>query len=82
MNRNSRSQMFFKIDALKKIAIFIRKHLKACNFINKTLQHRCFPVAIEKFSKAAFFMKQLRFLLLNGAYAREMPGFPALCENR
>ena len=81
MNRNSRSQMFFEIGALKKIAIFIRKHLKACNFINKTLQHRCFPVAIAKFLKAAFFMKH-RFLLLNGAYAREMPGFPASCENR
>ena len=47
----------------KKFAIFIGKHLywsvfnkvaglKACNFINKRLQHRCFPVINAKFLRA------------------------------
>ena len=41
--RSSCSQVFFKIGR------------KACNFIKKTLQHRCFPVNIEKFLRKAFF---------------------------
>ena len=28
---------------------------KACNFIKKTLQHRCFPVKIAKFLETGFF---------------------------
>ena len=53
---NSHSQMFYKIDALKNLAIFTGKHL--CwsfflrNFIKKILQHRCFPVNIVKCLKA------------------------------
>ena len=55
---NWRSQMFYKINALKNLAIFPGKHL--CwrfflkKFIKKRLQHRCFPVNIAKFLKIAF----------------------------
>ena len=53
--------MFCKKCGLKDFSIFIEKHLcwilffndiaglKACNFIKKGLQHRCFPVNIAKF---------------------------------
>ena len=40
--------MFFEIDILKNLAIFTGKHLKACKFIKKRLQHRYFPVSITK----------------------------------
>ena len=40
-------------------------HLKACSFIKKRLQHRCFHVNIAKFLRTAFFIKHLRWLLLN-----------------
>ena len=53
--RTSRSQMFFKIVVLKNFAIFTGKHLKACNFIKKRLQYKCFPVNIGKFLRATFF---------------------------
>ena len=39
--------------------------LQVCNFIKKRLQHRCFPVNMEKFLRPAFFIKHLRWLLLN-----------------
>ena len=38
--------------------------LKACNFIKKKLQHRCFPVNIAKFLRTPVFTKHLRWLLL------------------
>ena len=47
--------MFFKIGVLKNLAIFTGKHLKACNFIKKRLQHKRFPVNIGKFLRATFF---------------------------
>ena len=37
-----------KKPAPKNFAIFTKKH-HACNFIEKRLQHRCFPVNIAKF---------------------------------
>ena len=39
--------------------------LKACNFIKKRLQHRCFPVNIAKFLRTSFFTEYLRWLLLH-----------------
>ena len=36
-----------------------------CNFIEKRLQHRCFPVNIAKFLRTAFFVKHLRRLFLD-----------------
>ena len=49
--RSIHTQMFLKMDVL---ATFIEKHLKACNFIKKRLQHKCFPVNIAKFLRSAF----------------------------
>ena len=59
MIRSSRSQMFFKIDVVKEIAICIGKHLcwslfSACNFAKMRLQHSCFPVNIGLFLRTAF----------------------------
>ena len=65
-DRSSCSKLFFKIGALKNFAIFYNKTpllesfvnkfavLKACNFIKKRHQHKCFPVNIAKLSKTAF----------------------------
>ena len=33
--------------------------LETCNFIKKTLQHRCFPVYIAKFLRTPFFTEHL-----------------------
>ena len=38
--------------------------LKACNFIQKRFQHRCFPVKFEKFLRTLFFTEHIRWLLL------------------
>ena len=55
--------MFFKTSVLEsrfnKVA-----DLKACHFIKKRLQHRCFPVNIAKILKTAFFIEHLWWLLL------------------
>ena len=34
--------------------IFLVRHLKACNFIKKRLQHRCFPVILQTFQERLF----------------------------
>ena len=59
MHRSSRSAVS-KIDLLQNFSNFTGKHLcrglffskvailKACNFVNKRLQHRCFPVKFAK----------------------------------
>ena len=60
---NSRSQTFYKIDALKNLAIFTGKHLCwryfLINFIKKRLQHRCFPVNIAKCLSTAFYVEYI-----------------------
>ena len=38
---------------------------KACNFIKKILQHRCFPVNIAEFLRTDFCIEQLWWLLLD-----------------
>ena len=74
-SRNSRLQVFFKIAILKNFAIFTRKRLywslfdkftglKACNFIKKRLQHRCFLLNFVKVWRKAFSLEHLRWLLL------------------
>ena len=75
--RSSRSQMFFKIDALKNFANFTGKHLcwslffnkvsfeRSATLLKKRLQHRCFPVKFAKYLRASFFTEHLRWLLLN-----------------
>ena len=56
--RSSRLEMIFKISALKDFAIFTGNTcagvVKACNFIKKRLQHKCFPVNITKILRTAF----------------------------
>ena len=58
---NRRSQMFYKINALKKLAIFTGKHLCwrlfLINFIKKRPQHRCFPANIAKCLSTAFYIE-------------------------
>ena len=44
--------------------VFCKK--KACNFIKKRLQHRCFPVKFKKFSKTFILKKICERLLLYG----------------
>ena len=57
-------------ECLKNVGIFNGKYfcwslfnnvpgLQACNFINKKLQHRCFPVNIAKLFKSNFFYRTL-----------------------
>ena len=45
--------------------------LKACNFIKKRLQHRCFPVNFAKYLRIPFVTGHLhRWLLLEGICVR------------
>ena len=73
--RSRRFHMFFKIGAPQNFAIFTEKRLldslfnkvgclHACNYIKKRLQHKCSTENIEKILRTAFFIKQLRWLLL------------------
>ena len=52
---NSHSQMFYKIDALKNLAIFTRKHL-CWRFV---LINFCFPVNIAKCLSIAFYVEYI-----------------------
>ena len=62
-----RSQMLYKINALKSLAIFTGWHL--CwrffwiNFIKKRLQHRCFPVNVAQSLSTAFHIEH--FVLIH-----------------
>ena len=60
---NSRSQKLYKINPLKNLAIFTGKRLCwrffLINFINKRLQHRCFPVNIAKCLSTAFYIEYI-----------------------
>ena len=62
--RSIRSQMFFKIGALKNFAIFTGKHLCWSLFLIKLQAFRCFPMNIAKFLRAAFFIENFHCLLL------------------
>ena len=39
--------------------------LRSCNFVKKRFLHRCFPVKITKFLRAAFITEHLRWLFLS-----------------
>ena len=68
--KSSRSQMFFKIDILKNLAMFTGKHLgllfnivaglEHCNCIKKRFQHKCFLVKIAKIFKNTYFEEPLQ----------------------
>ena len=55
---------FYKIDALKNLAIFTGKHLRCIffiiNFTKKILQHSCFPTNIAKCLGSAFYIEPSR----------------------
>ena len=59
IERSNCSQMFFKIGLLGVLG------LKACKFIKKRLQHRCFAMKFANFFRKPFFTEHLRWLLLN-----------------
>ena len=76
--RSSSLQMFFKVGVLKMFVFFTTKKtcvgvsffskvagLRAFNFIKKGIQHRCFPVKIEKFLRTVVFTEHLWWLLLS-----------------
>ena len=64
-------EVFFKKAAPKNFIIFTEEHLfwslfliKTCNFINKRLQHRCFPVNIAKLLRLPILKNICKRLLL------------------
>ena len=70
INSSSRWQMFLKIGILKSCPVleFLSNKvtgLKGCSFIKQRPQHRWFHVNIAKLWRTAFFIKYLRWLLLN-----------------
>ena len=46
--------------------------LKVCNFIQKTLLHRCFPVNIVKYLRTAFFTEHLQWLLFSLSFSIQL----------
>ena len=46
------------------VYIYIHNKYKACNFITKRLQHRCFPMNTAKLLGSPIFTKHLRWMLL------------------
>ena len=58
------SLFLIKLKAWRPVTLFNKlKGLKACNFITKRLQHRCFPVKFEKLLRRPSFTEHLRWLL-------------------
>ena len=49
--------------------------LQAFNFINKRLQHRCFPMNSAKFLKTDFFIEHFWWLLLYLGQLQYLPRF-------
>ena len=64
--QNRSSYKFFNIRKKISVGVFFNKvkRLMACNFVKNRPLHRCFPVNIKKYLTMAFFIKQLRLLLL------------------
>ena len=74
--RSSCSQMFFKLCVIKNFANFTGNYLcwslileifidlHTCNFIKRTLQHRCFSMKSEKFLRALILKNICERLLL------------------
>ena len=67
---NRPSQMFYKIDDPKNLAIFTGKHLYwrffLINFIKKGLYNRCFPVNVAKCLGTAFYTEH--FILIHSTF--------------
>ena len=59
VSKSSRSQVFYKIDVLKKFANFTKKQQSCSHFLKKSpevkrFQHRCFPVNFAKLLRTPF----------------------------
>ena len=63
--RSSHRRCFIKKNALKNFTLFSEKQLKACSFIKKRLQHKCFPVNIAKFVRTPILKNICEQLLLH-----------------
>ena len=69
--KSSRSQIFFRIGALKNFAIFKEKHLSWSLFLIKlkasspAALFRYFPLNIAKFLRTVFFIEQYQCLVLD-----------------
>ena len=65
---NSRSEMFYKIDPLKNLAILTGKQLYwkffLINFIKKRLRRRCFLANFAKCLSTVFYIEHLPFIIL------------------
>ena len=74
VRRYTSEQVFLKFrNVHRKISVLgflFNKYLdlKACSFIKKRLQHRCFPVKFAKILSTPFFAKHIRSLLLEISY--------------
>ena len=62
--KSSCSQMFYKIDVLKKFAKFRWKHFRPATMLKKRLQRRCFTVNFAKFLRTRFLQNTSGRLLL------------------
>ena len=67
IDRNNRTEVFCKKDAVKNFAKFTGKHLSQSLFfiklLGKRLWHWCFPVNFAKFLRTAFVTEHLWWLL-------------------
>ena len=87
--RRSHQMCSIKKTVLKNFAIFTEKHLcwsffnksaglQACNFIEKRLHHRCFPVNIAKFLRTPILKNVCKRLLLKLFCIKIFKVFPSL----
>ena len=56
------------------VAAFHRCSSKACNFLKKRVQHRCFPVKFGNFLRTRFVTEHLRWVLLKIEHWPKMQG--------
>ena len=65
-------------DEILRSAFINIKNSEPCNFIKKSLRHRCFPANFAKCLRTTFFKEQLRCLLLKkgsrGLRRNNLPG--------
>ena len=47
------------------------RHLRLCNFIKKSIQHRCSSVKVAKFLRTSFFIEQLKWQMTHNAMPDE-----------
>ena len=63
-------EVFHKKAVLKNFAVFTKTTVlnqQVCNFIEKRIQHRCFPVNIAKIFKNTYFELEAAVRILNSS---------------